>query len=179
MIGHSFGGLIVEKLLGDGHAAAGVAIDAAPIKGVLPVPISALRVAFAALKNPGNIDEAVSLTLEQFHYGFGNALIEEESAELFERGRSPPGPAAVPGRQRHFNPHAETKVDVDNKDRGPLLLTAGGQGPHGPEGNHHADAQAIPQVDRRDRPRASSTTAATRSASTADGATSPTRASTG
>ena len=53
LIGHSFGGLLVEKLLGDDHAVAGVAIDAAPIKGVLPLPLSALRVAFAALKNPG------------------------------------------------------------------------------------------------------------------------------
>ena len=94
VIGHSFGGLIVEKLLGEGHAAAGVAIDAAPIKGVLPLPISALRVAFAALSNPGNIDAAVSLTPEQFHYGFGNALTPEESAELYERWTIPsPGPA--------------------------------------------------------------------------------------
>src|SRR3954468_10145559 len=65
VVGHSFGGLLVEKLLGDGHAAAGVAIDAAPIKGVLPLPLSALRVAFVALRNPGNIDAAVSLTREQ------------------------------------------------------------------------------------------------------------------
>ena len=127
VIGHSFGGLIVEKLLGDGHAAAGVAIDAAPIKGVLPVPISALRVAFAALKNPGNIDEAVSLTLEQFHYGFGNALTEEESAELYERWAIPsPARPLFQAASANFNPHAETKVDVDHEDRGPLLLTMGG-----------------------------------------------------
>jgi len=127
VIGHSFGGLIVEKLLGDGHAAAGVAIDAAPIKGVLPVPISALRVAFAALKNPGNIHEAVSLTLEQFHYGFGNALTEEESAELYERWAIPsPARPLFQAASANFNPHAETKVDVDNEDRGPLLLTMGG-----------------------------------------------------
>jgi pimeloyl-ACP methyl ester carboxylesterase len=66
VIGHSFGGLLAEKLLGDGHAIAGVGIDAAPIKGVLPLPISALRVGFVALKKPGNIDAAVSLTKEQF-----------------------------------------------------------------------------------------------------------------
>src|SRR6478672_6545001 len=71
VIGHSFGGLIVEKLLGEGHAAAGVAIDAAPIKGVLPLPLSALRVAFPVLSHPGTKDEAVSLTQEQFRYGFG------------------------------------------------------------------------------------------------------------
>jgi alpha-beta hydrolase superfamily lysophospholipase len=127
VIGHSFGGLIVEKLLGDGDAAAGVAIDAAPIKGVLPLPISALRVAFAALKNPGNIDAAVSLTPEQFHYGFGNALTPEESAELYERWTIPsPARPLFQAASANFNPHAQTKVDVDNEDRGPLLLTMGG-----------------------------------------------------
>jgi pimeloyl-ACP methyl ester carboxylesterase len=127
VIGHSFGGLIVEKLLGEGHVAAGVAIDAAPIKGVLPVPISALRVAFTALRNPGNIDEALSLTAEQFHYGFGNALTPEESAELYERWTIPsPARPLFQAAAANFNPHAETKVDVDNEERGPLLLTMGG-----------------------------------------------------
>jgi pimeloyl-ACP methyl ester carboxylesterase len=128
VIGHSFGGLIVEKLLGEGHAAAGVAIDAAPIKGVLPLPISALRVAFAALKNPGNKDAAIALTPEQFHYGFGNALTPEESAELYERWNIPsPAKPLFQAASANFNPHAETKVEVDNEDRGPLLLTMGGK----------------------------------------------------
>jgi alpha-beta hydrolase superfamily lysophospholipase len=127
VIGHSFGGLIVEKLLGDGHAAAGVAIDAAPIKGVLPLPISALRVAFAALNNPGNIDAAVSLTQQQFHYAFGNALTPEESADLYERWTIPsPARPLFQAATANFNPHAQTKVEVDNEDRGPLLLTMGG-----------------------------------------------------
>jgi alpha-beta hydrolase superfamily lysophospholipase len=127
VIGHSFGGLIVEKLLGEGHAAAGVAIDAAPIKGVLPLPISALRVAFAALSNPGNIDAALSLTPEQFHYGFGNALTPEESAELYDRWTIPsPARPLFQAATANFNPRSQTKVDVDNEDRGPLLLTMGG-----------------------------------------------------
>jgi len=62
VVGHSFGGLLAKKLLGDDRAMAAVGIDEAPIKGVLPLPISALRVAFVALRNPGNIDAAVSLT---------------------------------------------------------------------------------------------------------------------
>jgi pimeloyl-ACP methyl ester carboxylesterase len=127
VIGHSFGGLIVEKLLGAGQAAAGVAIDAAPIKGVLPLPISALRVAFVALSNPGNIDAAISLTPEQFHYGFGNALTPEESAELYERWTIPsPARPLFQAASANFNPHSQTKVDVDNEERGPLLLTMGG-----------------------------------------------------
>src|SRR3954468_16778517 len=89
VIGHSFGGLLAERLLGDDHAAAAVAIDAAPIKGVLPLPLSALRVAFVALRNPGNIDAAISLTREQFHYGFGNAITEQESSELYDRWTIP------------------------------------------------------------------------------------------
>jgi alpha-beta hydrolase superfamily lysophospholipase len=127
VIGHSFGGLIVEKLLGDGHAIAGVAIDAAPIKGVLPLPISALRVAFIALRYPGNIDAALSLTPEQFHYGFGNALSQDESAELYEKWTIPsPAKPLFQAAAANFNPHAETKVEVDNAERGPLLLTMGG-----------------------------------------------------
>jgi alpha-beta hydrolase superfamily lysophospholipase len=127
VIGHSFGGLIVEKLLGDGDAAAGVAIDAAPIKGVLPLPISALRAAFPALKNPGNIDAAMSLTSEQFHYAFGNALTPEESADLYERWTIPsPARPLFQAATANLNPHSQTKVDVDNEDRGPLLLTMGG-----------------------------------------------------
>jgi pimeloyl-ACP methyl ester carboxylesterase len=128
VIGHSFGGLIVEKLLGEGHAAAGVAIDAAPIKGVLPLPISALRAAFPALKNPGNIDAAVSLSAEQFHYAFGNALSPEESAELYERWTIPsPARPLFQAATANVNPHSQTKVDVGNEDRGPLLLTMGGR----------------------------------------------------
>jgi len=127
VIGHSFGGLIVEKLLGDGHAAAGVAIDAAPIKGVLPVPISALRAAFPALHNPANLHRAVSLTPEQFQYAFGNALKPDEAEELYERWTIPsPARPLFQAATANLNPHAQTKVDVRNEDRGPLLLTMGG-----------------------------------------------------
>jgi pimeloyl-ACP methyl ester carboxylesterase len=125
LVGHSFGGLLVERLLGDGHAAGAVAIDAAPIKGVLPLPISALR---PALRNPGNIDGAVSLTPEQFHYAFGNALTPEESAELYETWTIPsPARPLFQAATANLNPHAQTKVDVRNEERGPLLLTMGGK----------------------------------------------------
>jgi pimeloyl-ACP methyl ester carboxylesterase len=128
LVGHSFGGLLVEKLLGDGHAAAGVAIDAAPIKGVLPLPISALRVAFVALRNPGNIDAAVSLTKEQFHFGFGNGIGADESGELFDKWTIPsPARPLFQAAAANLNPHADTKVDTRNEDRGPLLLTMGGR----------------------------------------------------
>ena len=52
VIGHSFGGMLAEKLLGEDLAAAAIAIDAAQIKGVLPLPLSALRSTLPVFKNP-------------------------------------------------------------------------------------------------------------------------------
>src|SRR3954447_17359080 len=107
LVGHSFGGTIVERLLGNGVGAAGIAIDAAPIKGVLPVPISALRSAFPVLKNPANSRRSVALTAEQFRYGFGNAIPQEESDELWERWAIPsPGRPIFQSATANFTPHS-------------------------------------------------------------------------
>ena len=128
LVGHSFGGTIVEKLLGQGLGAAGIAIDAAPIKGVLPVPISSLRSAFPVLKNPANRNRAVSLSAEQFRYAFGNAIDEAESDELHTKWAIPaPGKPLFQAAAANFSVHSEAKVDTDNADRGPLLLVMGGQ----------------------------------------------------
>ena len=127
-VGHSFGGLIVQRLLGQGLACAGVAIDPAPIKGVLNLPISALRVASVALRSPANRRLAVSLTAEQFRYGFGNALPQRESAELYERWTVPsPGRPLFEAALANFTPHSPAAVNTRSKTRGPLLITAGGQ----------------------------------------------------
>jgi pimeloyl-ACP methyl ester carboxylesterase len=134
LIGHSFGGAIVEKLLGQGLAAAAVAIDPAPIKGVQALPLSSLRSAFPVLKNPANQERAVSLTPEQFRYAFGNAITEEESAELYERWTIPaPGKPLFQAASANLSRHSEAKVDTDRSDRGPLLLIAGGQDHTAPE----------------------------------------------
>jgi non-heme chloroperoxidase len=128
VIGHSFGGLIVQRLLGQDLASAGVAIDAAPIKGVLKLPPSALRVASIALRRPANRREAVSLTAEEFRYGFGNAVPEQESADLYERWAVPsPGKPLFEDAFANFTPRSPAKVDTGNRTRGPLLLTAGGR----------------------------------------------------
>lgn len=128
LIGHSFGGTLVEKMLGLNMGVAAVAIDAAPIKGVLPLPISSLRASFPVLKNPTNASKAVSLTQEQFRYAFGNAIPEEESAELYQKWSIPaPGKPLFQAATANFNPHSETAVDTDNSNRGPLLLIMGGQ----------------------------------------------------
>jgi non-heme chloroperoxidase len=128
VIGHSFGGLIVQRLLGQDLAAAGVAIDPAPIKGVLYLPPSALKVAGIALRKPANRHEAVALTAEQFRYGFGNALSEQESNDLYERWAIPsPGLPLFEAALANFVPHSPAKVNTGNRDRGPLLVTAGGR----------------------------------------------------
>jgi pimeloyl-ACP methyl ester carboxylesterase len=127
VIGHSFGGLIVQRLLTQNLAAAAVAVDPAPIKGVLNLPPSALRVASIALRNPANKKRAVSLTPEQFRYGFGNQLSAKESNELFDRWTIPsPGRPLFEAALANFSRSSPAKVDTANATRGPLLVTAGG-----------------------------------------------------
>jgi pimeloyl-ACP methyl ester carboxylesterase len=126
VIGHSFGGLLTQILAGRGLSAASVAIDPAPFRGVLPLPISALRSSSPVLRNPANRRRAVPLTYEQFRYGFANALDEDEAKSLY-------GEFAVPGSgetvfqaaAENLNPWTEAKVDTRNPDRGPLLIIAG------------------------------------------------------
>jgi pimeloyl-ACP methyl ester carboxylesterase len=128
LVGHSFGGMIAQKLLGQDLAAATIAIDAAQIKGVLPLPLSALRSTLPVFKNPANNHKAVSLTAEQFRYAFGNAVSEEESDALFERWAIPaPGKPLFEAAAANFNPHSPAKVDTANSGRGPLLLVMGGK----------------------------------------------------
>ena len=128
LIGHSFGGTIAEKLLGEGRGAGAVAIDAAQIKGVLPLPLSALRSTVPVFKNPANRHRAVSLTADQFRYSFGNALPPEESDGLFENWSIPaPGKPLFEAATANFSPHSPVAVETDNEERGPLLLVMGGQ----------------------------------------------------
>ena len=126
VIGHSFGGLIAQIILGRGVAAAGVAIDPAPIKGVWQLPLSALKASFPVLGNPFNLKKAVSLTFDQFKYGFANAVPEQEAKELYDRWTIPaPGRPLFQAATATLNPSAETKVNTGNTTRGPLLITGG------------------------------------------------------
>jgi alpha-beta hydrolase superfamily lysophospholipase len=128
LIGHSFGGTIVEKLLGQNLGVAGIAIDAAAIKGVLPVPVTALRSAAPVLKHPSNKHKTVSLDAAEFLYAFGNAIPADESDALWQQWTIPaPGKPIFQAAAANFNPHSEDKVDTKNGDRGPLLLIAGGK----------------------------------------------------
>ncbi|MEU8242832.1 alpha/beta fold hydrolase [Actinoplanes missouriensis] len=128
LIGHSFGGMIAQKLLGLDLTAAAVAIDAAQIKGVLPLPLSALRATLPVFKNPGNRHRAVSLTAEQFRYAFGNAVTAEESQRLFDAWTIPaPGKPLFEAAAANFDPHSPAAVNTRNEMRGPLLLITGGR----------------------------------------------------
>ena len=126
VIGHSFGGLLVQILAGRGLVKATVAIDPAPFRGVLPLPISALRSAFPVLRNPANRNRSVALTYDEFRYGFASAVEPDEAKDLHER-------FAVPGSGRplfqaataNFNPRTDAKVDTRNPARGPLLIVSG------------------------------------------------------
>jgi pimeloyl-ACP methyl ester carboxylesterase len=128
LVGHSFGGMIAQRLLGEDRAAAAIAIDAAQIKGVLPLPLSALKATLPVFKNPANKHRAVSLTAEQFRFAFGNAIPDEESDALFEQWAIPaPGKPLFEAAAANFNPHSPAKVDTRNAGRGPLLLMMGGK----------------------------------------------------
>jgi non-heme chloroperoxidase len=126
VIGHSFGGLLTQILAGRGLAAASVAIDPAPFRGVLPLPISSLKSAFPVLGNPANRSRAVPLTYEQFRYGFANAVSEEEAKQLYETYSVPTsGKPLFQAATANLNPWTEAKVDTKNSDRGPLLIISG------------------------------------------------------
>ena len=136
IIGHSFGGLIAEKLLGMDYGVAAIGIDAAQIKGVLQLPLSQLRGTLSIFANPANRHKAVSLTAKQFRYSFGNTLSEEESNALHERWTIPsPARPLFEAATAAFSPHSPDNVDTANEDRGPLLLTMGGR--------HHTVPAAI------------------------------------
>ncbi|MEH0425081.1 alpha/beta hydrolase [Streptomyces stelliscabiei] len=126
VIGHSFGGLIAQMIAGRGLSAASVAIDPAPFRGVLPLPVSALRAARPVLGNPANFHRAVPLTYDQFRYAFANAVSEEEAKELYETFAVPaPGEPLFQAAVANINPWTEVKVDTLHAERGPLLIISG------------------------------------------------------
>jgi non-heme chloroperoxidase len=126
VIGHSFGGLLTQILAGRGLASVSVAIDPAPFRGVLPLPISALRSASPVLRNPANHGRAVPLTYEQFRYGFANMLGEDEAVDLYERfAVAGSGVPIFQAATANLNPWTEVKVRTKNPDRGPLLIISG------------------------------------------------------
>jgi len=128
VIGRSFGGLVAQKLLSGGMAAAAIAIDPGQIKGVKPLPFAQIRSGLPVLSRPGNKKRAVALTRRQFRYGFGNALTERESGELFDKWVIPgPGKPLFEASAANFKKSSPAAVDTGKQDRGPLLIVGGGE----------------------------------------------------
>jgi non-heme chloroperoxidase len=128
IIGHSFGGLLTQIIAGRGLSAASVAIDPAPFRGVLPLPISALKSSAPVLGNPANRNRAIPLTYEQFRYSFANAVGEDEAKQLYEAYSVPgSGEPIFQAAAANLNPWTEAKVDTENPDRGPLLIISADQ----------------------------------------------------
>jgi pimeloyl-ACP methyl ester carboxylesterase len=126
IVGHSFGGLLAQILAGRGLSAATVAIDPAPFRGVLPLPLSALKSAWPVLGNPANRNRAIPLTFEQFHYAFANAVSEDEAKQLYATFAVPAAGAPLfQAAAANLNPWTEVKVDTANPERGPLLIISG------------------------------------------------------
>ncbi len=125
IVGHSFGGLLAQMLAGRGLSAATVAIDPAPFRGVLPLPISSLKSAWPVLGNPANRNRAVPLTYDQFRYGFANAVSDDEARQLYDAFAVPASGAPLfEAATANLNPWTEAKVE-DNPARGPLLIISG------------------------------------------------------
>lgn len=128
IVGHSFGGLMTQILAGRGLSAVSVSISPAPFRGVLPLPISALRSSFPVLGNPANRSKAVPLTFDQFRYAFANAVSEDEAKALYNTYAVPAtGAALFQAATANLNPWTEVKVNSKNPDRGPMLIVSGAE----------------------------------------------------
>jgi pimeloyl-ACP methyl ester carboxylesterase len=127
VMGHSTGGLLAEILAGRGLSAATVAIDPGPFRGVLPLPVSTLRVSAPILINPLNRGRAITLSFDQFRYGWTNAIeSDDEAKRLYDEFHvAGPGVALMQMANANLNPWTEAKVDTKNPDRGPLLIIDG------------------------------------------------------
>ena len=126
LIGHSTGGLLAEMIAGKGLSAATVAIDPGVFRGVLPLPFSVLKGVGPFLVNPRTRGRAITLTFDQFEYGWANALDEEEGRELYDTFHvAGSGISLAQMGNANLNPWTEAKVDTKNPDRGPLLIIDG------------------------------------------------------
>jgi pimeloyl-ACP methyl ester carboxylesterase len=126
VIGHSFGGLLAQIIAGRGQSAATVAIDAAPFRGVLPLPLSSLKAGSPVLGHPSSRHHAVPLTYDQFRYSFANAVSEGEAKLLYDTFAVPaPGAPLFQAAAAKVNPRTKDKVDTRNPGRGPLLIISG------------------------------------------------------
>jgi pimeloyl-ACP methyl ester carboxylesterase len=128
IIGHSFGGLFTQLLLGKGLGAAGVALDPAPPRGVLRLTWSELKATSPVLAHPANRNGVATLTFEQFAFGFANTFSEEDAVAAYERYVVPEtGRIFFEDGLANFSLHSPLTIDFGKSDRAPLLITGGGK----------------------------------------------------
>jgi len=128
VVGHSFGGLLAQILAGRGQSAVTIAISPAPFRGVLPLPLSALKASWPVLGNLANRHRAVPLSEEQFRFAFANAVDEDEARVLYREHAVPaPGAPLFQAATANINPWTQAQVDTLNQERGPLLVISGGK----------------------------------------------------
>src|SRR5215471_12451879 len=126
VMGHSTGGLLAQMLAGRGLSAATVAIDPGVFRGVLPLPASVLRGVGPFLVNPLTRGRAITLTFDQFTYGWANALDQKEAKQLYDTFHvAGSGISLAQMGNANLNPRTEAMVDAKNPDRGPLLIIDG------------------------------------------------------
>jgi pimeloyl-ACP methyl ester carboxylesterase len=127
VMGHSFGGTVVQLLLDRGLGSAGVGIASSVVKGVYDLPLSSIRAASPVLRNLFKRGNPTSLTPKQFHYAFTNTLSREESDRVYERYHVPAANRVLfEGALANLTPNSAMKVDFRNNNRAPLLFIAGG-----------------------------------------------------
>jgi len=127
VMGHSTGGLLAQLIADRGLSAATVAIDPGPFRGVLPLPVSTIKVSAPVITNPLNRGRAVTLSFDQFKYGWTNAIeSDDEAKRLYDEFHVAGSAAALMQMANaNLNPWTEAKLDTKNPDRGPLLIIDG------------------------------------------------------
>ena len=128
VVGHSFGGLVAQKLLAQGLAAKAIAIDPGPIKGVTKLPFAQIRTALPVIKSKKNRASTVALSERQFRFGFANAVSKAEATDLWTKWSIPgPGRPLFEATEAKKDPNSPTAVDTTFPSRGPLLIIGGGK----------------------------------------------------
>jgi pimeloyl-ACP methyl ester carboxylesterase len=126
LIGHSFGGLVVQVLLDRGLGAAGIAIDSAPPRGVPAFYPTSLLSVGRVLLVPFGWRKVVRWSFAEFRYAFVHTLEPGEARAVWDTQIVPDsGRPFFQAAFSMFDPASPARVDFANPTRAPLLLVAG------------------------------------------------------
>jgi pimeloyl-ACP methyl ester carboxylesterase len=128
LIGHSFGGLVVQVLLDCGLGSAGVAIHPAPPRGVPVYHPSTVRSLAHVLARPRNRRGIVQMSFAQWRYAFAHTLPQAQARAAYDQHVTPEtGRPFFQTAFSLFHRHSPARVDFRTASRPPLLLIAGGK----------------------------------------------------